>query len=773
VPHILASDYAGAGFGEGYAQAELGGVCDIAERLLTVNAQRSKHFGPDARVTMNGGPGDETNLQSDFFWQWVLDEDVVGRALREPVPLGPDADVREMIRGYVAGFNLYLARTGVDKLPDPRCRGAAWVRPITEKDVYLRVLWVQWLANTVPLTSAFVAAAPPSQKGALGKSLRSATFAHNVERALATSPDIGSNAIALGKDATDNRRGMLFSNPHWYWNGAERYLEIQLTVPGKLNIYGAADFGFPTVNVGITQNIAWAQTYNRAKSSTLLALKLLPGDPTSYIYDNKVRKLQRRTVRVSVKESDGTLSTREHVFWSTPYGLLLADDDFLWTAETAYVLRDANTGVFRLNHELALARARTIDEIKLVNRRYAGFPYTYLNATDSAGNVLFANMGPVPHVTDSMLEKCDAESPHHSAPIKPGAPPSRRRVTDAIILDGSRSECEWGNDPGTIVPGTFAPASVPQLARSDYTMNSNNTHWLSNPHQPLEGYPKMFGPEATARSLRTREGLLKLESRLAGKDGLLGNRFTLAQLEAITLDNKVLSGELWRDSVVALCRSFPPSDDAGQACDVLAKWDLTENLDSQGAVLWRRFFENLNAGNSGGAEASLFAVPFDRADPINTPRGLKIDDPRVRTAILAAIGDLRNAHIPLNASLRNYQYVERAGVRIPIPGGPGAAGQYNVIASRNGWVAPLGWPDVADGSSLILWAQFTDHGPVGRSVASYSQSPNPASTFASDQTRLFSEKKTKEILFSETQIASDPTLRVEKLCVQASGSACH
>ena len=40
------------------------------------------------------------------------------------------------MRGYVAGYNRYLENTGVDSLPDPTCRGKAWVRPIDEIDVY-------------------------------------------------------------------------------------------------------------------------------------------------------------------------------------------------------------------------------------------------------------------------------------------------------------------------------------------------------------------------------------------------------------------------------------------------------------------------------------------------------------------------------------------------------------------------------------------------------------------------------------------------------------
>src|SRR5262245_24084777 len=141
VPHILAKDLSGAGFGVGYAFAQ-SNICEIADRWVTVSAQRSKYFGSDGIVE---SPGRSTNLESDFLWARLLDMDVVGQQLQQAPPMGPTQDVRDLIRGYVAGYNKYLEEMGVANLPDPRCRGKEWVRPITEKDVYLRSLhWNLW-----------------------------------------------------------------------------------------------------------------------------------------------------------------------------------------------------------------------------------------------------------------------------------------------------------------------------------------------------------------------------------------------------------------------------------------------------------------------------------------------------------------------------------------------------------------------------------------------------------------------------------------------------
>ena len=74
---------------------------------------------------------------------------------------------------------------------------------------------------------------------------------------------------------------------------------------------------------------------------------------------------------------------------------------------------------------------------------------------------------------------------------------------------------------------------MPKLFRraSDYVTNSNDSYWLSNPEQPLEGFDRIIGDERTERSLRTRSGLVMVEQRLAGTDGRPRRPFTRQQLQ--------------------------------------------------------------------------------------------------------------------------------------------------------------------------------------------------------------------------------------------------
>src|SRR5437764_7245297 len=45
IPHIVAKDFSGLGYGYGYAAAT-DNVCELAKIYVTVSAQRSRYFGP-------------------------------------------------------------------------------------------------------------------------------------------------------------------------------------------------------------------------------------------------------------------------------------------------------------------------------------------------------------------------------------------------------------------------------------------------------------------------------------------------------------------------------------------------------------------------------------------------------------------------------------------------------------------------------------------------------------------------------------------------------
>jgi acyl-homoserine-lactone acylase len=314
------------------------------------------------------------------------------------------------------------------------------------------------------------------------------------------------------------------------------------------------------------------------------------------------------------------------------------------------------------------------------------------------------------------------------------------------VLDGSRAACDWPTDPDATAPGMFGPGRTPHLFRTDYVSQSNDSHWLTNPHQPLTGYSPIWGDEVTARSIRTRHGIDIVEKRLAGTDGLAGKKFDLATLQQALFQNRNMGGELVRDDLVKLCRqSAKPK--MPEACEALANWDLKVNIDSRGAHLFHLFADREGFRFDG----LKFKVPFDPKDPVRTPNTLDVADPKVLEALEKSVDKLDELRIAPDARLGDVQRETRNGERIPIHGGAGPEGVFNVITVES--LEPeLGWTSIRHGSSWIMTVEFTPQGPVSQGVLSYSQSVNPNSPHHSDQTKLYSAKGWDDLRFTDQAV---------------------
>jgi acyl-homoserine lactone acylase PvdQ len=108
----------------------------------------------------------------------------------------------------------------------------------------------------------------------------------------------GSNAIAVGSAGTSNQHGMLLGNPHLPWQGALHLYQVQLTIPGTINVEGASVVGIPLVLVGFTSSMAWSETTSRSWTVVPYQLTLVPGHPTEYVYDGEPVAMTGQAVTV-------------------------------------------------------------------------------------------------------------------------------------------------------------------------------------------------------------------------------------------------------------------------------------------------------------------------------------------------------------------------------------------------------------------------------------------------------------------------------------------
>jgi acyl-homoserine-lactone acylase len=745
VPHIEAPSYRGLGYGYGYAFAR-DNICTIADDYVTVNAERSRWFGP--RGTSRRLAGQSRNLDSDLFWRQVIDSRVVERLLARRPPRGQSVAARDLVRGYVSGYNAYLRRVGgAGGVSDPTCRGRAWVRPITTATAYRRLFQLAMATSSDSVIQELARAQPP-RRGARASARPATALAAKALVAIPRRFMAGSNAIAVGRDGTrDHRHGLLLGNPHLPWQGTDRFYQAHLTIPGRLDVQGASLYGTPAIQIGHTRSVAWSHTTAPGLAFTLYRVKLAKRSPTSYIVDGRPKRMTSRLVTVQVRGRDGRVRPYRRRLWSTRWGPVVTGGPALgplrWTRTTAFAFADAAaTNVQSLDTWLAVGRARSAPAVLRALRRWHGVPWNDTVAADRGGRALYADIRVAPDLSDARAKRCNLDI---------GLPPFA--ASGLAVLDGSRSACRRGTDPRAVEPGRLAAARQPHLFRRDYVTNSNDSYWLSNPHQPLEGFPRIAGDERTPRSLRTRIGLLMTQARVDGSDGLGPAGFTRADMQQLVFSNRQYAGELTRDALVAMCRVLPgglaPRSHGapvavGTACDVLAGWDLRENLDSRGAILFRRFWDNLNQANE---PDTWWVNPFDPRDPVNTPNTLDTARPGVPVALGDAIADLNAAKVPLDAAVGDVQHVVRARQRIAIHGGRGDPhGEFNAIESE--FVPGKGFAEVAGGSSYVQVVTWNDGPcPDAATILTYSQSANPRSPFFADQGPLFSRKQWVPVRF--------------------------
>jgi len=160
IPHITAPNFQALGYGEAWAEAQ-DNFCTLAQDFVTVNGDRSEYFGPDAHVADYLGGVYSTNLYSDFYWKSVDDSssfNTAAKDLTQPPPLGFLPQVLSIYKGFLSGYNAYLASGQLD---DPTCKGQPWVRAIDMKDLALLGFQLSTATSSEQFINYEVAAQPP------------------------------------------------------------------------------------------------------------------------------------------------------------------------------------------------------------------------------------------------------------------------------------------------------------------------------------------------------------------------------------------------------------------------------------------------------------------------------------------------------------------------------------------------------------------------------------------------------------------------------------
>jgi len=749
IPHVTARDWGSLGFGLGNAFAREN-FCVYMRDVVRANGQSAELLGDDG------------DLNYDLVMKLYNSDEALERARAQMSERG-----LALFEGYAAGVSRYLADTGVDNLAEGEegCRGEPWVREITLMDALKSGHKTILLASADPFHDQLVAAVPPDQVAATAAPSGAALEAMiagftaltpeemSARMGLPPPEALGSNAYGIGRDAAGINSGVLYGNPHFPWQGVNRFFMAHHTIPGEYDVMGAGLFGVPLANIGFNRDTAWSHTVSTARRFSLHELTINPDNPLEYLYGDEFVELE--PVTVSAVDGDGT--TVEHTFYMSQFGPIadLSGLDALlggWPtlAGTVFAFNDANKENLRgLETWLNFGQAESLDDI-IEATKAIGIPWVNTIAADRHGEGFYGDISVVPHATQEKIDNC-VRGLFGPVLLQNGV----------VSLDGSDPDCGLGSDEGA-PPNVLGYERLPKLRTTDYGANANDSYWLANPRNLLTGFSRAIGPEEYPQSIRTRLTFVQAEQRLAGTDGLQGTGLSNQHVRDILSSARNHAAELVNADVVTICRAVDDwsvygGSDAVMSgvCDILGDWDLRHTVDSVGGHIFYEFWLGVRSlGN-------LWAVPFDATDPVGTPHTLNTGDPAlvesVRGALVAAVQKLQDNGIGLDLPWGEVQFVERNGERIPIPGGSGSM-LFSVITAD--LVAGEGYSDITHGNSYIQAVSWDESDcPDANAVLTYSQSTDPASPHYADATKLYSQSGWIDMPFCTQDIAAQEIRR--------------
>ena len=784
VPHIQADNLESLGFGSGYAQAQ-DNLCVLADGFIKANSQRSMYFGPHASIDFTTGlptAEDNGNLISDFAYKALK----IREQAEAKWPQFSERS-RALIQGFTAGYNQYLADVEAGKqTAEPFCGGQPWVKPIVPEDVVTYLFSIALLpgaANFLDLIfyanpgdaqeymPRIVGPAPSQEQTAFVSDMQSKLIAR---AARITTPetnprDLGSNGWGLGKDKTENGRGMVLGNPHFPHTGNLRFWQSHITIPGHLDMMGGSLVGMPgPINIGFNKDLAWTHTFSTAEHFVMYNLELVSGDRLQYLFDGKPMPINKETVSIIVNAGPAGMLVAEKDIYTTAKGPMVEAPPTLapfgWDDGSAFMIQDANMATMDpVDHWLAMNLATNKDEFQQAFKDYDGVIFNNTMYADKEGNAFYIDDSTVPGLSESAVVLLKTSPDIKAAKEKAGF----------TILPGNTSLFSFS--------GPTPYERAPKLERSDFVQNSNDSFWSTNLNEPLTYFSPMYGPEAGQLSLRTRMGLTLMQDA-AGSDG----KFNLQELEAAVLSNRSYLAELVLPALIAQCEaqgstpvvvSASLSKDLTSACAALKAWNGKQDNDSKGGALLREFAHQFN-------QKTMLTKRFDPANAATTPNTLATDGSALVALAHAAL-NLEAAGFALDAPLGDVQFVEKSlpdgtasGARLPWPGSHNAEGGFNVFSTSLSGddtlipqhkYAPLmdvvtgkamgsgltakGY-QIRYGSSWMMAVSFTDEGPVARGILTYSESSNLLSPSFTDQSNLYSSSKSfRPLLFKEADIA--------------------
>lgn len=508
----------------------------------------------------------------------------------------------------------------------------------------------------------------------------------------------GSNAWAIGPSRSASGNAMLLTNPHLPWGGEFTWFEAQLAGP-QFDAYGAALVGTPFPAVAFNDHLGWTHTFNPIDASDLYRLQLTDG---GYAWNGGVRPFQTETKTLKVRQEDGSVRTDTMVARRSVHGPVVAQRD-----GEALALRIAGLsepGLFEQYWNMLGASNRSEFESAL---RRLKMPMLNTVYADEDGRIFYHFGGRIPE---------------------------RKLGGWAYWQD-----VVPGDTSATLWTSVHPYEDLPRIADppSGWVQNANDPPFTATLPRRIE--PSEFPDYMTPRAPGNSAYMFRPQRSIEMVDG--DSSITFDELQAYKGDTRMLAADRLLDDLLPAARSHG-DEQALRAAAVLEDWDRTAGAESQGSVLFARWFRTAMK------QDSLFATPYQPASPTVTPDGLA--NPKAAAeALTDAARTVKSRHDSLDVPWGAVHRLVGPNGSYPASGGDGLFGVFRVL--RFGEMQS-GRRRARFGDSYVALTEFTDDGPRARAILPYGNASQPGSPHRGDQLQMYAEKKLRSVWRSRDSV---------------------
>jgi acyl-homoserine-lactone acylase len=513
--------------------------------------------------------------------------------------------------------------------------------------------------------------------------------AGGILQALPSGSPMGSNGWAIAPAHTAAGHASLLANPHLFWGEEETWFEAQLVAPGQYDAYGAALVGVPVLTIAFNEQVGWTHTNNTLDGADLYALTPT-ADGAGYRFDGADRAYETRTETIRIQQAGGSPTEEQLIVRRSVHGPVIDAGGPVAIRLTAVDDWSSAAGAYAQWWEMG--RATDLSTVEAALRRLQVPFFTVLAATRD-GHILSLFNGQVP--------------------VRPPGVASW-----SGLVPGDTSATLWtAIHPYDDLPKVIDPPG-------GWVQNSNSPPWYTT--YPLALDPDRFPSDMAPRYLlwRERRGIRMLTEH---------PHLTLDDLVALKYSTRLELADRVVDDLVAAARRSSDAT-AAAAAKVLATWDRQATPESRGTLLFALWVDALTSADP-MTLSDLFTVPWDPADPLHTPAGLKDPASAVRALIVAA-GRAKTMTGRLDPAWGDLARLQGGGHDLPANGFPGdPCGCFRALDFDVSALPAGERTHAVGGDSFIAVVEFAD--PIrARVLLAYGNASQPGSPHAWDQLPL-------------------------------------